>query len=700
MKASRWRESKRLALALVGIAALIGAVVAACGGETKTVTEIQTVVVEKQVTQIEKVIETVVVEKKVEGETVRVVETVVVEKPVTRTEKVVETVVVERVVEGKTVKVVETVIVEKSVTRIEKVVETVVVEKVVVQQVPGETKVQVVEVEKVVVATPVPTLFSADGSSRISPQGHFVLADTNVPPPVSVPALAGTGFEMSYYAWGVMEMPLFQNEEGLIDPAVSLWTSWTLDPDQSKISWTLRKGVQFHGGWGELTAEDVVFSHNNANSDGTRFYGFGDNTWMGGFTTTGRYTGEMAFAEFNPRWAVRLSNAQDHQPWIISKALYDSEGEDAAVTQMIGTGPYEAKSWVSRDRVELEAIDEHWRVVPKTQSFNVVEIAEPLAMQAAFLTGEVDIAPIPNSLIKDTLARTPGSTFRPIGRPDTQMIHYTGNFWLKGELLTNEGMIQFPRPAYAEALAEPDRFPWIGNIDDPASMERALKVRTAMTMAIDQDKIVRNVFDGFGTPYATQFGFKPDDPYWKDEWAPPAYDPEGAKALLTEAGYPDGFSFPMFIPSDARTISAEAAFAASQMWREIGLDPVIDNGTYASGRDRRFDGQDNIIRMHHIYTGDLDGQRGEGMGLVQTWYSTELPRTLLDLLKGNTLEPDQAKRIQNNITGQDFLSQQRLFLPLSVISQHYMFRPEIADYRPHFTMSSQLMAPWTVEVRR
>ena len=90
---------------------------------------VETVIVEKPVIRVEKVVETVVVEKVVEGQTVRVVETVIVEKPVIRVEKVVETVVVEKVVEGKTVRVVETVIVEKPVTRVEKVVETVIVEK-------------------------------------------------------------------------------------------------------------------------------------------------------------------------------------------------------------------------------------------------------------------------------------------------------------------------------------------------------------------------------------------------------------------------------------------------------------------------------------------------------------------------------------------------------------------------------------------
>ena len=110
------------------LAAAVGAAIA-CGGEAEpqVVTQIQTVVVEKQVPG-ERVVETVIVEKPV-TRTEKVIETVVVEKQVTVTEKVVETVVVERQVEGQTVRVVETVVVERPVTRTERVIETVVVEK-------------------------------------------------------------------------------------------------------------------------------------------------------------------------------------------------------------------------------------------------------------------------------------------------------------------------------------------------------------------------------------------------------------------------------------------------------------------------------------------------------------------------------------------------------------------------------------------
>ena len=111
-------------LALMALAGLMAVAMAAvaCGGETEVVEKIVTVEVEKPVTVTEKVVETVVVEKMVEGKTVTEIQTVVVDRPVTVIEKVVETVVVEKMVAGKTVTEVQTVIVEKPVTVVETVV--------------------------------------------------------------------------------------------------------------------------------------------------------------------------------------------------------------------------------------------------------------------------------------------------------------------------------------------------------------------------------------------------------------------------------------------------------------------------------------------------------------------------------------------------------------------------------------------------
>ena len=689
---------KKYLYGLMAAAVLSALAAAVACGEAEPVVQVErvveTVIVEKPVTQVEKVVETVVVEKVIEGETVRVVETVVVdrevtrvetvvetvvvERPVTRIERVVETVVVERQVEGKTVRVVETVIVEKAVTQVEKVIETIVV-------------------EQVVVATAMPAAMSADGSTRISPNGHFVVAENLVVPPILLPALAGGGLEFSYYNWGVTDYPLSINAAEEVDPAVSIWDSWTVSQDGLKVSWTVRPGVQFHQGWGEVTAEDIAFSFNNAKREGSRFYGLTSLDWFERMEALDDRSGEMYLLKSNPLWIQQLSNASTHNVWIVSKKLFDERGEEGGADTAIGTGPYQVRAWATNDRVLLEATESHYRVVPSSKTFEVVEISEPLAKQAAFLTGEVDILQMDNSLIKDTFAKLPGSTIEVIGEVDTQMIHFTGNYWLKGPLphRTDPDAV-FPRDGYTLD----DEHPWIGNIDDPDHMERARKVRIAMSMAVDQETILAEVFDGFGIPHATHLGFQPGDPGWNDDWAPPAYDPEGAKALLAEAGFPNGFEFEAFFPAGVTTISDEAAFAAAQMWREVGLEPVIDNGTYASGRDRRFDGVDDIIRMHHIFTGKIDQEKCQGLGAIQAYYGSEIPREQLDICARNRTEPSRDKRIANNAEVQDYISYWRLFLPLSAKSTNYMIGPKILTWEPHVNTQPFFIAPWTVSVEQ
>ncbi len=242
------------------VAALAAAlsVAIACGGEAEpqVVTQIQTVVVEKEVPgETVRVVETVLVDKPV-TRTERVVETVVVEKPVTRVEKVVETVVVERQVAGETVKVVETVVVEKAVTRTEKVVETVVVEK---QVTVTEKVVETVVVEKtkteVVVATAVPTQPFMLKAPQLDPKRGGVVrtAWPANPPHQDIQQGGGAHVLSSLHNLLIRRDPL-NGYDGLIG---DLAVGWTVDPDFMGYNFTLRKGVQFHDG-SDFNADDVV----------------------------------------------------------------------------------------------------------------------------------------------------------------------------------------------------------------------------------------------------------------------------------------------------------------------------------------------------------------------------------------------------------------------------------------------------------
>ena len=704
MGSIRPKSARLLTLGVLTIGGLIAALAVACGG-TEIVTErvVETVIVEKQLpgqTVTEKVVETVLVEKQVEGKTVTVVETVVVEKEVTRIEKVVETVVVEREVEGKTVMVVETVIVEKPVTRIEKVIETVVVEKAVEVAV-----VETVIVEKLVIATPVAPPTPAPTPVG-GPSGTFRLSVRNIIPPLFVPALGGVGHEQDFASWGMVEFLLYADYDENIDPDISMATAWEVSDDQSKVRFNLREGIQFHKGYGEMTADDVIWSMNNAIREGSTFWGVGGlQAWMDRWEKVDDYTVDLYFKTYRANWADILSNLSTHQPWIYPKAAVDELGESVANVTPLGTGPFENVLYRTDDIVITEAFNggEHWRANPAAQRMEVVEIESPLVRNAAFVTREVDIIEVANKDIPE-LKRAVTGAYEQIARGTTwpHVVYYTGNYW-RGEEACESSLItswtvdaEWPRPGF-----KPDaEHPWIGDPHGTGgnSMESALKVRQAMSMAIDRETLLNTVFGGLGLPTAQYTGFLPSDDGWKDEWDV-SYDLDAAKALLAEAGYPDGFEFTFYVPPDHIVVNPEAGEAVAQMWRQLGLSVNIENSAYATARPRHFRGVDDIPWYHHSGGGNTDREKIGAYGRYNTFHGAEVPCEIQDLAASVLDIDDVNERIEANIRVTDYITEWRLNMPLGTISDYFMIGPRISAWTPHRIAGRYFTNPETVQVR-
>ncbi len=664
MGSARPKWARLFTLAVLAVGSLIAALAVACGG-----TEV--------------VVETVIVKEQVPGQTV--VETVVVEKEVTRTEKVIETVVVEKQVEGKTVTVVETVVVEKPVTRVETVVETVVVEKIVVAT-------------PVAPPTPAPTPVGG-------PQGTFRLGIRNIIPPLFVPALGGVGHEQDYASWGMVEFLLYADYDENIDPNISMATAWEVAPDQSKVSFTLREGVKFHKGYGEMTADDVVWSMNNAIREGSTFWGVGGlQAWMDRWEKVDDYNVDMYFKTYRATWDVTLSNLSTHQPWIYPKKAVDELGEAVANVTPLGTGPFENVLYRTDDIVITEAFDDgnHWRHSPAAQRMEVVEIEEPLVRNAAFTTRELDIIEVANKDIPELKRAVPGA-YEQIARGTTwpHVVYYTGNYW-RGEEACESSLVtswtidaEWPRPGF-----KPDaEHPWIG---DPwgngNSMESALKVRQAMSMAIDRETLLNTIFGGLGLPTAMYTGFIPSDAGWKDEWDV-SFDLDAAKALLAEAGYPEGFEFTFYVPPDHIVVNPEAGQAVAQMWRQLGLDVNIEQSAYATARPRHFRGVDDIIWYHHSGGGNLDREKIGAYGRYNTFHGAEVPCEIQDLAASVLDEDDFDTRVEINRRVQDYVSEWRLNIPLGTISDYFMVGPRIEAWTPHRIAGRYFTNPETVQVR-
>ena len=670
-------SSKSVALIFALLLAAGTAIAVACGGTEvvekvvtvevekvipgQTITEIQTVVVEREVTRTEKVVETVVVEREVEGRTVMVVETVVVEKPVTVTERVVETVVVEKVVEGATVTEVQTVVVEK-------------------------------EVERVVIATATPR---PDDSDQVaSAGGDLVLGVNLIPPPIFLPSFMNFQVE-TIQAMGMFEGLLHASH---VDPprvnrdystfSEGIAESWEISPDLSTLTFKLRPDAKFHKGWGNVTAEDVVWSFESVMSEGTRStrgpqireWVAWESTEDSGWTAVDDLTVVVNLTDLLPTWASALSNVGGGTPVIVSKKLYDERGENSALTTSVGTGPLDAVEWVSDDHILAVPFEEHYRVVPNINSVRWVLMPEPSTQIAAFRTGEIHMAPMAPRFAVPALEGVENSWAREVGAGNPQTVLFAGNYWAETD--QNGDPINYSRPGF---LPDDDH-PWIGDPRDEQSMEEARKYRWALAMAVDREQLLKDAQGGFGWAAYTRIDIHPGHELFKDEWIIP-YDLDMAKQYIAESRTGECGSFTMHIAND-RAMDFDVGQAIGQFWRALGCEVEFDQTGYRTARPKLVNREKQIPWMQTIGRGFLPDARiccgwpsaGYNEGLE--WTDEIITKALSNLDLANTT---YEQRVQTNLDIQDWFTHWMLVSPYTVLPTIVVIRPEVVSWEPYGT---------------
>jgi len=598
MKILSWGRTWRLAPLLFG--GIIAAAIACGGEEVVEKIVVQTVVVEKVVAgETVKVVETVIVEKPV-TRIEKVAETVIVEKAVTRVEKVVETVIVEKVVAGETVKVVETVIVEKPVTRIEKVVETVIVEKIVAGEtvkvietvvvekaVPGAKVVETVIVEKFLIATATPGAVVIPPKPGKVPSGTLTVVNSTVGKPHGDPEKCIPGCGNEKFTLGGYETLLFIDKDGNVVPRLA--TSWVVANDLSNVVFKLQPDVEFHGGWGTMTAEDVAWGFNRANPrlnpDSIHDQAGDFSALMERMDAIDDLTLLMTVNEFQVGTLRRTLSPFWQSMGVHSKKVFDEFGSRGMADVLIGTGSFQFVTWVQDERAVLNAVEGHWRKTPEMATVRVLAIPEPTVRATMLKTGETDIAALD---IKDIPAmKAAGFVAAPTGAW-AQGIFYGGNYWEEVVWGTDTPV---DRPGYDTSL------PWVGEFGNDASMENARLVREAMSRTIDRLGIVENVTEGLGFPnYVTMVSVRSGN--YQERWTVP-FEPEKGKALLAEAGYADGFDVELWGGGDPGSgTGREITEAIAAGWQnELGLNVTLDATVYSAHRPKTVEASWNQLQF-------------------------------------------------------------------------------------------------------
>ena len=260
---------------------------------------------------------------------------------------------------------------------------------------------------------------------------------------------------------------------------------------------------------------------------------------------------------------------------ISSKNVFDTLGEEQAILTPHGSGPWEVTKQVGNDELVARAKLDHWRSPPLADALRIIEIREASQAAAALITGEIDLAQIPNSLVIDTENRSRGRRVQITGGLP-QSIYFGGNFWTDRNYQNEE---EIPtRPGFKPD----DDHPWIGTGPDD---QNANTVRKALSYALNRDVINSTILGGLGRAFYTEVGYEPDTPWWQDHWLD-EYNPEMAKQMLAEAGYADGFSMGFWVPPDSPFVNPEVGIAVAGQWRDIGIDVQVTSEAYSARRPK------------------------------------------------------------------------------------------------------------------
>jgi len=346
--------------------------------------------------------------------------------------------------------------------------------------------------------------------------------------------------------------------------------TWEMAPDGKTWTVWLRQGVTFHEHWGEFTATDVrhavflITQPESVQSDASTW-----RTLMGiaktetieevarnvaqGVEIVDDYTVVFHLTQVAPEFVETISANTDLV--IESKARWDAGGKALYGQKVVGTGPFEFIERKLDSHVLYKRVEHHWRQTPACKELEFRWVPEDVTRLATLLSGEVHISDVPRALQQEAVAKRMQVLMSQL--PAMQHSWHFGGMY----------------------FASPDKL-------DPKVPFVKKEVRQAMNLAMNRQAIAQALLGGRVEPLRVH-GYHPqlDSALWPGIWNPDwdrrfealyGYDPARARALLAQAGYKDGFEFPMYLytlPGLPEMVDMGQAMALD--WQAIGLKPQL-----------------------------------------------------------------------------------------------------------------------------
>lgn len=361
------------------------------------------------------------------------------------------------------------------------------------------------------------------------------------------------------------------NEQGETTPALA--KEWSVDESNTVYTFVLRDDVTFHNG-AAMTAADVVYSYESLTGLGGDAPLTQKLDMVQAVSAVDDYTVQITLSEPSPAFLPLTTVA------VLPKDYTEQS------THPVGTGPYRFVEYTPSQRLVFEKNESYYGIATggTVDRIEVYIMSDSATVVSALRSGQLDIA----TMLEADDAAVLENEFTVYSSP--------------------QNMVQALFVNHAKAP-----------FDD-------LRVRQALCYAIDRTVVIDTVFDGYATPVTSNFS-PAMQAYYNDETENVySYDPDKARTLLAEAGYPEGFTATVRVPALYQQ-HVDTAQVLAQQLSQVGitlnietmewatwLDEVYTNANYEltiTGLSGKLDPDSILGRYHSQYSKNFFGYHNE-----------------------------------------------------------------------------------------
>jgi len=449
------------------------------------------------------------------------------------------------------------------------------------------------------------------------------------------PALMTSGED--YAVAYVVYSGLVRQTPGSTEILPDLATKWDLSPDGRTYTFHLRQGVKWQRGFGELTAADVKYSLDRIKDPklGSRFRA--DLEPVRAVTAVDPYTVTITL---DKPYGAFLSSVLAYRPgYIVNQRALERYGKDYSAN-VVGTGPYVVDQWVPGQGVHVSANKDFYGPPPKIQRAMFRIVPDASTAEIALERGDLDVSYFDVPDVMQRISRSNRVGSKSIVGPRTYWVHFN-----------------MERPPF----------------DD-------VRVRQALNYATNKSDVVQRIWLGQGTVANSvlnpnMFG------YLKAERYP--YDPERARALLAEAGFPAAAKNKTFdFISDGTGDWPDMAAVLQQQWRAVGVRIQITALDRAVFEQRRQAHQFDMLAINSL-------RLEPDQILVPYFDSAQIPypnvssyRGADALIEGARDAVDPQKRLEFYAAAQQKIQADAPVVPLLYPNILYAWRPGVKGVVP------------------